>query len=866
MEAPPSAAPLQSTPPIQPSPIDINSIKTKLLKQNITPTPKIIHTLTKKHRLKTLRKTHKNPIFNQEPDQELAHKAYFQEIKKEYKNFKKETVFGKPWERLERNELRELSSFGDGESVGENLKFEHLRELGDFIEGEREKFRWLLDDDVEEFEDKGWGLVDGRKEKWVRPKRPEAEAMRFLVDKLSDMKLTVKDYKFGRMMKQSELLFTELQLVKILQMLGDRGQWSHALSVVEWVYNSKDHKQYKSRYVYTKLLAVLGRARRPYDALQIFNLMCGDYHIYPDMAAYHSIAVTLGQAGYLKDLVSIVERMKQKPSRKIKNMRWKNWDPVRQPDVVVYNAILNACVTSRQWKGVSWVIEEMRKGGLKPNGATFGLAMEVMLQSKKYDLVHEYFWKMKRSGEAMKALTYKVLVRAFREEGKVNEAVQAVREMEQRGLVGAALVYYELACCLCTNGRWLEAMEEIEKLKKLPRTKSLEVTFTGMILSAKDGGYIDHCICIFERSKEHCDPGIGIINAMLKIYGQNDMFLEARELFENITRTVPGSDACPSNHSSFLKPDTYAYSAMLEASAAALQWEYFENVYKEMVLCGYQLDQNKHAHLLVKASRNGKCDLLEHAFDTILGAGEIPHLSFFTEMVCQASAQRDYERAVAIVNTLAYAPFQVSEMQWKRLFEDNVERINEDILKELFDSLCHHELTEEVSVSNLIRVLQFLCGTSNATSNLNFVRHGEETISESLPEDYRNRFKVDVNDNAVTNDVPSDDIEESTDPELVPEHKNVGFQCNGMDKHNTVDASSDFAYGENVDTLLDKNSKGEELGDSNLYHMLDHNFPETEFGDSQRSDVPSANEILQKWKESRKKDGILFSFQLFDQV
>lgn len=127
-----------------------------------------------------------------------------------------------------------------------------------------------------------------------------------------------------------------------------------------------------------------------------------------------------------------------------------------------------------------------------------------------------------------------------------------------------------------------------------------------MILSAKDGGYIDHCICIFERSKEHCDPGIGIINAMLKIYGQNDMFLEARELFEDIKRTAPGSDTCSSNFSSSLNPDAYTYSAMLEASAAALQWEYFENVYKEMVLSGYQLDQNKHAHLLVKASRNGK--------------------------------------------------------------------------------------------------------------------------------------------------------------------------------------------------------------------------------------------------------------------
>lgn len=77
-----------------------------------------------------------------------------------------------------------------------------------------------------------------------------------------------------------------------------------------------------------------------------------------------------------------------------------------------------------------------------------------MLQSGKFDLVHEFFGKMKRSGEALKALSYKVLVKAFWGEGRVNEAIQAVREMEQRGVVGNASVYYELACCLCYHGMW----------------------------------------------------------------------------------------------------------------------------------------------------------------------------------------------------------------------------------------------------------------------------------------------------------------------------------------------------------------------------------------------------------------------------
>lgn len=57
------------------------------------------------------------------------------------------------------------------------------------------------------------------------------------------------------------------------------------------------------------------------------------------MAAYHSIAVTLGQAGLLKELLKVIELMRQKPTKLIKNLRQKNWDPVLEPDVVVYNSV-----------------------------------------------------------------------------------------------------------------------------------------------------------------------------------------------------------------------------------------------------------------------------------------------------------------------------------------------------------------------------------------------------------------------------------------------------------------------------------------------------------------------------------------------
>lgn len=56
------------------------------------------------------------------------------------------------------------------------------------------------------------------------------------------------------------------------------------------------------------------------------------------MAVYHSISVTLGQSGLLQELIDVIEFL-QNPSSKVLKMRRKNWDPMLQPDVVVYNAV-----------------------------------------------------------------------------------------------------------------------------------------------------------------------------------------------------------------------------------------------------------------------------------------------------------------------------------------------------------------------------------------------------------------------------------------------------------------------------------------------------------------------------------------------
>ncbi|GMJ03848.1 embryo defective 1408, DELAYED GREENING 1, EMBRYO DEFECTIVE 246, thermo sensitive leaf color 1 [Hibiscus trionum] len=854
-----SIVPSPNLPPA-PSQFEPNAdnIKRKLLRQGVHPTPKIIRTLTKREILKHNRKAKQQsqsetPSLTASDLQSLAEQSHFLTLKREYKRFSKAlnpkterrgpSLVGKPWERIEGAKLQDLVS---EEFNGVSLKRENLKELREMFE---EDLRWVLDDDVE-VEDDGWLLPTDKQEQDLDPSkrwRNEKEAIRFLVDRLSEREITERHWKFVRIMKQSGLQFTEWQLLRIVEGLGKNGNWRQAMAVVQWLYGNKERKDFKSRFVYTKLLSVLGKARRPQEALWIFKLMLGDCLIYPDLAAYHSIAVTLGQAGLLKELLNIIERMRQKPSKRIKNMRSKKWDPVLEPDLVVYNAVLNACVPLHQWKGVSWVFEQLRKSGLRPNEATYGLAMEVMLQSGKYDLVHEYYRKMKRSGEAPRALTYKVLVKAFWEEGKINEAVETVRGMEQRGVIGTASVYYELACCLCKNGRWQDAMIEVDKIKKLSTRKPLEITFTGLIMASLDGGYVDDCISIFEYMKDHCAPNIGTINAMLRVYGQNDMFSKAKELFEKTNKARSGPYGSLNGKYGNLTPDGFTYSLLLEASASAHQWEYFEYVYKEMALCGYQLDQSKHPILLVEASRAGKWHLLEHAFEASLEGGEIPHPLIFTEMLIQATLKSNYEKAVTLVNTMAQAPFQVSEKQWTEHFVKNGDRVTQGCLVKLLDALSSSELSSEVTALNLLRSLQSLCG------------NGDTCDSESLniPSIFGNMM--------VEKGKAATGLSEATDTGKNEEDGVNADSMNYLLNYDIDDSTRDYANG--VTSNEPSSCSGKQAPLLNLdEYTKDVDESEADLpvndGDSHTSKLPSAQEILESWKKSREKDGIYFPFHL----
>lgn len=77
--------------------------------------------------------------------------------------------------------------------------------------------------------------------------------------------------------------------------------------------------------------------------IHVQGMLClqEEHSTYPDMAAYHSIAVTLGQAGHLTQLLDLIESLREGPVKKtVKGSpRQLNWNGRLEPDIVVYNAV-----------------------------------------------------------------------------------------------------------------------------------------------------------------------------------------------------------------------------------------------------------------------------------------------------------------------------------------------------------------------------------------------------------------------------------------------------------------------------------------------------------------------------------------------
>ncbi|KAJ1284743.1 hypothetical protein BS78_03G228400 [Paspalum vaginatum] len=470
------------------------------------------------------------------------------------------------------------------------------------------------------------------------------ERIQKLASRLNATDVNTPEWKFSKMIHDAEIKFSDHSILRIVQMLGRYGNWKRVLQVVEWLQSRERFKSYKSRYIYTTVLDVLGKAKRPVEALNVFYTM----------------------------------------------------------------QVLNACVQQKQWEGAFWVLQQLKEKNIRPTNTTYGLVMEVMLACGKYNLVYEFFNKMEKSS-IPGALNYKVLVNALWREEKIDEAVMAVKDMESRGIVGSASLYYDLARCLCSVGRCKEALLQVDKICKVAN-KPLVVTYTGLIQTCIDNGSMENAKYIFNEMCNYCSPNTVTCNIMLKSYVMHGMLEDARDLLQNI---LNGRVRSKADSSQVAAADKFTFNTFMEACAEAKRWNDFEYAFREMLLNKYHFDERRHLRMVLDAYRNGKEQLLDDLWRYLCHHNRDPPAPVIMERFCLKLVQGDTMAAISCVRRFKEGKIHnTSSKSWLKLLNQNADRLKEEHVTKLVGEL--NSLVRSSSSSDSISLYEKILSSCTA--------------------------------------------------------------------------------------------------------------------------------------------------------
>lgn len=242
--------------------------------------------------------------------------------------------------------------------------------------------------------------------------------------------------------------------------------------------------------------------------------------------------------------------------------------------------------------------------------------------------------------------------------------------------------------------------------------------------------------------------------------------------------------------------------------------------------------------------------LLEHAFDTILEAEEIPHISLFTEMICQTIAQGDFGRTASLLNGMAHASLSVSESQWTSLLEREMGTLGMGKLQDLLHHLQSCSLVMEDPIPKFLKSLHFVSGPR--------LLEGTSACTESVAGSVGNLESDGKNKDYQRVDVPGQVDGRSPSLSL----SSTSYSCNPVEM---LDAESSWngSLQEEIDNLESSSSSA-----GAQRSLLDSCFERNEesyFTDSTLdlltsgirtpfSESPPASEILERWRIRREED------------
>ncbi|XP_059661374.1 pentatricopeptide repeat-containing protein At3g14580, mitochondrial-like [Cornus florida] len=277
--------------------------------------------------------------------------------------------------------------------------------------------------------------------------------------------------------------------------------------------NILNHKDWLSP---NEVLKIFQTLKDPNSVITVLNQLSKRKDYKPNEALYTTVISKLALAKNFDGIEDVMKRIKTEKS-------------CRLSDDFFYNVIkIYGHVAGRINRAIETLFD-MPNYNCWPTVKTFNFVLNLLVNSKQFDIIHEVYMGASRLGVEIDACCLNIIIKGLCGCGDLNAAFYVLDEFPKQGCRPNERTYSTLMHGLCGRGRIEEAFGLFERMER----EGIEpdtITFNILISGLRKQGRVEEGIKLLDRMRlKGCNPNPGTYQEVLYGLLGTKKFVEAKE-------------------------------------------------------------------------------------------------------------------------------------------------------------------------------------------------------------------------------------------------------------------------------------------------------------------------------------------------
>ncbi|KAL2247357.1 UNVERIFIED_CONTAM: putative pentatricopeptide repeat-containing protein [Sesamum indicum] len=205
-----------------------------------------------------------------------------------------------------------------------------------------------------------------------------------------------------------------------------------------------------------------------------------------------------------------------------------------EPDIVVYNNLLNGYSVAGKMVDAFHLLQEMRRTGCEPNATSYTIMIQALCAREKMEEAIRVFMDMEGNGCEADIVTYTTLISGFCKSGKIEKGYELLDVMIQKGHTPNQTTYLYFMLAHEKKEELEECLDLMKEMRKISVLPDSSIYNTVIRLACKLGETEDGMRLMNELEANGISPGVETFVIMVNGLVENDCLVEACDYFNEM--------------------------------------------------------------------------------------------------------------------------------------------------------------------------------------------------------------------------------------------------------------------------------------------------------------------------------------------